>query len=125
MRSSRSKQSGIVMALVMLLAVPVVSQAQELTADQQSAATSALCSAAGSKVSMGPSILQDPAVLNAATSIFASTTHLPIAQATTLLRTFAGEHASDILSSCAASNAAGSLPKIPSTGNLPSVPKWP
>ena len=111
--------------------------AAALTGDQQSAANSALCSAIGSHfpnpASAGPSALSDPGVMSAAASSFAGTTNLPLAGATDMLKGYVAQHATDILASCAttnatsaAGNAASSVTsKIPGAGSLPSVPNMP
>jgi hypothetical protein len=111
--------------------------AAALTGDQQSAANSALCSAIGSHfpnpASAGPSALSDPGVISAAASSFAGSTNLPLAGATDMLKGYVAQHATDILASCAttnATNAAGSAAssvtsKIPGAGSLPSVPNMP
>ena len=106
------------------------SQAQALTGGQQSAANSALCSAIGSHVpnpaSAGPSALSDPAVMTTAASSFAGSTNLPLSSATTLLQGYVAQHATDILASCAVSNAtSGAASKIPGASSLPSVPSMP
>jgi hypothetical protein len=111
--------------------------ASALTGDQQSAANSALCSAIGSHfpnpASAGPSALSDPSVMSTAASSFAGTTNLPLAGATDMLKGYVAQHATDILASCAttnatsaADNAASSVTsKIPGAGSLPSVPNMP
>lgn len=101
-----------------------------LTSDQQSAAKSALCSAIASKfpnpATAGPSALTDPSVLTAAAPSFAGSTKLPLPSATDMLKTYAMQHATDILGSCAASNAASGLTsQIPGASGLPSMPKLP
>ncbi len=144
MRTNWSKQSAILMTLALLvscstklraqdtgLSIPGVSQqAAALTGDQKSAATNALCSAVGSHfpnpASAGPSALSDPAVMSTAASSFAGSTHLPLASATELLKGYVAQHATDILASCATSNATGSLTsKLPGAGSIPSIPKMP
>jgi hypothetical protein len=103
-------------------------QAAALTGDQQSAANSALCSAVGSHypnpASAGPSALSDPAVMSTAASSFAGSTHLPLPNATDMLKGYVAQHATDILASCAASNATSGM-NLPSGGSLPSIPKMP
>ena len=106
------------------------SAAQALTGDQQSAANSALCSAIGSHfpnpAAAGPSALSDPAVMSTAASSFAGSTSLPLSSATDMLKGYVAQHATDILASCATSNATSGLTsKIPGTGSLPSVPNMP
>ena len=112
--------------------MPAVPQqaAQALTGDQQAAANSALCSAIGSHfpnpTSAGPSALSDPAVMSAAASSFAGSTKLPLPGATDLLKGYVSQHATDILASCATSNATSGLTsKLPGAGSLPSIPKMP
>jgi hypothetical protein len=112
--------------------MPAVPQqaVQALTGDQQTAANSALCSAIGSHfpnpAAAGPSALTDPGVMSTAASTFAGTTKLPLSGATDMLKGYVSQHASDILASCAASNATSGLPsKIPGAGSLPSVPNMP
>jgi hypothetical protein len=104
--------------------------AQALTGGQQTAANSALCSAIGSHIpnpaSAGPSALSDPAVMSTAASSFAGSTNLPLSSATDLLKGYVSQHATDILASCAASNATGGLTsKLPGAGSLNSIPKMP
>jgi hypothetical protein len=143
MSSHWSNQSAIIAMFALLLACPAGLRAQDtsssmpggmhpaaaaLTGDQQSAANSALCSAVGSHfpnpASAGPSALADPAVLSTAASSFAGTTHLPLPNATEMLKGYVAQHATDILASCVASNATGGM-KLPSGGSLPSIPKTP
>ena len=111
---------------------PAVPQqaAQTLTGDQQTAANNALCSAIGNHfpnpTSAGPSALSDPTVMSAAASTFAGSTKLPLSSATDLLKGYVSQHATDILASCATSNATGGLTsKLPGAGSLPSIPKMP
>jgi hypothetical protein len=104
--------------------------AQALTGSQQSAANSALCSAVGSHfpnpAAAGPSALSDPAVMTTAASSFAGSTNLPLPSATSMLQGYVAQHATDILASCAASNATSGLAgKIPGASSLPSVPSMP
>lgn len=101
-----------------------------MSGDQQSAANSALCSALASHVpnpaSASPSSLSDPAVLSPAASMFAGSSHLPLPGATDMLKGYVAQHATDILASCAVSNATGGMSsKLPDTGNLPAIPKMP
>ncbi len=101
-----------------------------LSAVQQSAANSALCSAIASKfpspAAAGPSALSDPTVLATASSSFAGSTQLPLPTATDMIKSYAMSHASDILGSCAASSATGGMvPQMPGTSGLPSMPKLP
>jgi len=143
MNSHWSKQSAIIAMLALLVACPAGLRAQDtgssmpegaqqpaaaLTGDQQSAANSALCSAVGSHfpnpASAGPSALSDPAVLSTAASTFAGSTHLPLPNATDMIKRYVAQHATDILASCAVSNATGGM-KVPGGGSLPSMPKMP
>ena len=143
MNTQWSKQLAILATLALLVAratelraqdssIPAVPQqaAAALTGDQQSAANNALCSAIGSHfsnpASAGPSALSDPAVMSTAASTFAGSTHLPLPGATDLLKGYVAQHATDILASCATSNATGGLTsKLPGAGSLPSIPKMP
>jgi hypothetical protein len=98
-----------------------------LTGAQQSAANSALCSALGSQVpnpaAAAPSDLSSPAVMSAAASTFAGSTNLPLPSATSMLQGYVAQHATDILASCAVSNATGGVTsKIPGASSLPSMP---
>jgi hypothetical protein len=142
--NTQSKRSVFVATLAILLAcasrsraqlsnyIPAAPQqaAQTLTGGQQTAANSALCSAIGSHIpnpaSAGPSALSNPAVMSAAASSFAGSTKLPMSSATDLLKGYVSRHATDILASCAASNATGGLTsKLPGAGSLTSIPKMP
>jgi hypothetical protein len=70
--------------------------------------------------------LSSPAVISSAAPIFAGSAHLPLPSATSMLQQYVTQHATDILASCAASNATGGLaPTIPGSANMPSVPKMP
>jgi hypothetical protein len=138
-----TKRSAIIAALALLVAwatelraqisnyMPAApSAAQALTGGQQSAANSALCSAIGSHfpnpAAAGPSALSDPAVMSTAASSFAGSTSLPLSSATDMLKGYVAQHATDILASCATSNATSGLTsKIPGAGSLPSVPNMP
>jgi hypothetical protein len=140
-----SKQSAILVTLALLVSSPTKLRAQDtgismpgvppqaagaLTGDQQSAASSALCSAIGSHfpnpASAGPSALSDPAVMSTAASSFAGSTHLPLPSATELLKGYVTQHGTDILASCATSKATSSLTsKLPVGGSFPSIPKMP
>jgi len=138
-----TKRSVIIAALALLAAcatelraqissyMPAVpSAAQALTGGQQSAANSALCSAIGSHfpnpAAAGPSALSDPAVMSTAASSFAGSSNLPLSSATDMLKGYVAQHATDILASCATSNATSGLTsKIPGAGSLPSVPNMP
>jgi hypothetical protein len=149
MNSHYLSQSGlsclIIAPIVFFLVAPALSLAQDtggsiaqsaqqattgLTGDQQSAANSALCSAVSSHVpspaAASPSLLSSPSIISAAAPMFAGSTHLPLPSATGLLKQYVAQHATDILASCAASNATGGLaPTMPGAGSLPSVPKMP
>src|SRR5215471_3748768 len=101
-----------------------------LTGEQQTAANSALCSAIGNQVpnpaAASPSLLSSPSIISAAASMFASSVHLPLPSATSMLQGYVSQHASDILASCATSNVSGGLTsKIPGASNMPSIPKLP
>jgi hypothetical protein len=124
-----------------LLLLPLLSLAQNmsstaeqasaaLTGDQRASANSALCSAIGGQVAnpstASPSLLSSPKVISAAAPLFASRVHLPLPGATSLLEKYVAQHATDILASCAMSNATGGLTsKIPGGSNMPSVPNVP
>ena len=104
--------------------------AAALTGDQQTAANSALCSALASHVpnpaSASPSALSDPSLISTAAASFAGSTSLPLPSATSMLQGYVAQHATDILASCAVTNATGSVTsKIPGASNLPSVPGMP
>jgi hypothetical protein len=143
MNSHWSNQSAIIAMFALLVACSTGLRAQDtgssmpggihraaaaLTGDQQSAANSALCSAVGSHfpnpASAGPSALSDPTVLSIAASSFAGSTHLPLPNATNMLKGYVAQHATDILASCAFSSATGGM-KLPGGGSLPSIPKMP
>jgi hypothetical protein len=109
--------------------------ASSMTGEQQSAAKTAFCSArAGqykSAATNGASALTDPKVLLSAATNYSSAMHVPVSSATSLLKEFAQQHASDILSSCAVSNATGAassaLPGavssgVPGVGGIPQIP---
>jgi hypothetical protein len=140
--SRRSALTAIAAALVLLAARPALLRAQvgassmaqsavgSLTGEQQTAANSALCSAVGNQVpnpaSASPSLLSSQSIISAAATMFASSTHLPLPSATSLLQGYVSQHASDILASCAASSATGGLTsKIPGASSMPSIPKLP
>ena len=143
MNAQWSKRSVVIATLAILMAcasesraqlgsyIPAAPQAaQALTGGQQTAANNALCSAIGSHIpnpaSAGPSALSDPAVMSTAASSFAGSTKLPISSATDLLKGYVSQHATDILASCAASNATGGLTsKLPGAGSLTTIPKMP
>ena len=108
----------------------IPSAASALTGSQQSAANSALCSALASHVpnpaAASPSSLSDPSVMSTAAASFAGSSNLPLPSATSMLQGYVAQHATDILASCAVSNATGGLgSKLPGTGSLPSVPNMP
>jgi len=128
------------MAVALFVAIwPVPLQAQgmgygqsamAMTDEQQSAANSALCSVvakqAPNPASASPSLLSSGSVISAAASIFASSVHLPLPDATTMLQGYVSQHASDVLASCAVSNATGGVTsKIPGASNMPSIPNVP
>ena len=109
--------------------------ASSITVEQQSAAKKAFCSAlAGqykSAASEGASALTNPKVLLSAATNYSSVMHVPVSSASSLLKEFAQQHASDILSSCAVSNATGAassmLPGgvssgVPGVGGIPQMP---
>ena len=101
-----------------------------LTGEQQTAANSALCSAIGNQVpnpaAASPSLLSSPSIISAAAAMFASSVHLPLPSATSLLQGYVSQHGSDILASCATSNVTGGLTsKVPEASSLPSIPKLP
>jgi hypothetical protein len=132
--STRFAATGAVVALLALYPASSLAQmpqavqqaAGALNSDQQSLANNALCSALGSQVAnpaaATPSDLSSSGVISAAASTFAGTTKLPLPSATTMLQGYVAQHATDILASCAASNAASGLTsKIPA--GMPSMPK--
>ena len=143
--SHRSGQSAffavVAAAVAVIVAYPAGLRAQglggaipqaasALTGDQESAAKSALCAALASHMpSSGaatPSLLSSPDVISAAATTFAGSTNLPLPSATSMLQGYVEQHASDILASCAVSNATGGLPsKIPGANSLPSMPNMP
>lgn len=101
-----------------------------LTGEQQTAANSALCSAIGNQVpnpaAASPSLLSSPSIISAAATMFASSVHLPLPSATSLLQGYVSQHGSDILASCATSNVTSGLTsKVPGASSLPSIPKLP
>jgi hypothetical protein len=108
-----------------------------MTGDQQSAATKALCSALSGNykdaATAGVSGLTDPKVLLTAATSYSSVMHISVSSATSLLKGFAIQHSSDILTSCAASNAtsgvtsalpgaSGVTSGVPGIGGLPKMP---
>jgi hypothetical protein len=143
--SWRAALTTIAAGLALLAARPTPARAQasgssmaqsaqqavgSLTGEQQSAANSALCSAVGSQVpnpaAASPSLLSSPSIISAAASTFASSVHLPLPSATSMLQGYVSQHGSDILASCAASNVTGGLTsKIPGASSMPSIPKLP
>jgi len=103
--------------------------AATLSGAQQSAAKSALCSAIASKfpnpATAGPSALSDPGVLAKAAASFAGSTQVPLPSATELIKTYAMQHAAEILGSCASGGANGGMvPQIPGAGAVPSIPTF-
>ena len=114
--------------------------ASSLTGEQQSAAIKALCSAIAGNykdaAAAGASALTDPKVLLTAATSYSSVMHVSVSSATSLLRGFAIQHTSDILTSCAASNVTSgvtsALPSassvtsgVPGIGGMPAMPKTP
>jgi hypothetical protein len=63
-------------------------------------------------------------VLSAAAPAFAGSTNLPVPSATDMLKAYIAQHATDIMASCAVSNATGGM-KMPGGSSLPSMPKMP
>ena len=140
--SRRSALTTIVAAAALLAPRPALLRAQvgessmaqsavgALTGQQQTAANSALCSAIGNQVpnpaAASPSLLSSQSIISAAATIFASSVHLPLPSATSLLQGYVSQHGSDILASCATSNVTGGLTsKIPGANTVPSIPKLP
>ena len=114
--------------------------ASSMTGEQQSAATKAFCSAIAGNykdaAAAGASALTDPKVLLTAATSYSSVMHVSVSSATSLLNGFAIQHASDIFTSCAASNVTNgvtsALPGVggvtsgaPGTGGMPEMPKTP
>jgi hypothetical protein len=141
MVSYRLKQSAVIATLAFLLVYPMELRGQSLggmmansapaalKGGQQSLANKALCSALGSHVpdpaSASPSALSSPVVMSTAASSFAGSTHLSLPSATGLLKGYVAQHATDIIASCAVSNATSGLTsKIPGAGQMPSIPKY-
>jgi len=130
---SRLKLALLVIVLLFtgLKNVQAQNAASALSASQQSAAKSALCSAIASKfpspAAAGPSALSDPGVLSNAASLFSRSTHVPLPSAMDIIKAYAMQHATEILGSCAAGNGPiGMSPQLPATGgSLPSIPKLP
>jgi hypothetical protein len=117
--------------------VPEGSQqgASSMTEEQQSAAKKSFCSALAGQhkdaATTGVSALTDPKVLLNAATNYSSAMHVPVSSATSLLKGFAQQHASDILSSCAVSNATGAASSVlpgalssgvPGIGGVPQIP---
>ena len=143
MSSYWSWQSAVVVSFVAMFVVavrpaPLHAQgmgymsraAAPLTDTQQTAANSALCSVvakyAPNIASASPSLLSSQSVLSAAAPLFASSVHVPLPEAASMLQGYVMQHASDVLSSCAVSNATSGLTsKVPGASNLPSVPSVP
>lgn len=109
--------------------------ASSMNGEQQSAAKRAFCGAlAGqykSAATNGISALIDPKVLLTAATNYSSAMHVPVSGATSLLKEFAQQHASDILSSCAVSNGTGAASSVlpgavssgvPGVGSIPQMP---
>jgi hypothetical protein len=111
--------------------------ASQLTGDQRSAATKALCSALAGQykdaAKAGISGLTDPKVLLTAATNYSSVMHVSVSSATSLLKGFAIQHGSEVLSSCAVNSAtrgvSGALPsvggvtsKVPGIGGMPAMP---
>ena len=101
-----------------------------LTGEQQTAANNALCSAIGNQVpnpaAASPSLLSSHPIIAAAAAMFASSVHLPLPSATSMLEGYVSQHASDILASCATNNVTGGMTsKIPGASSMPSIPKLP
>jgi hypothetical protein len=142
-RTMKSLGNVLVMLAVISVAGRVHAQdqgASSLTGDQQSAATKALCGAIAGNykeaTAAGVSGLTDPKVLLTAATSYSSVMHVSVASATSLLKGFAIQHASQIFTSCAARNAmsgvTSSLPAaggitsgVPGTGSMPEMPKTP
>ncbi len=109
--------------------------ASSMTGEQQSAAKTAFCSALAGQyknaASAGVSALTDPKVLLTAATNYSSVMHVSVSSATSLLKGFATQHASEILTSCAVSNAtrgvSSALPGavssgVPGIGDIPQIP---
>jgi hypothetical protein len=111
-----------------------------LNGDQQSAATKALCSALSGQykdaATAGVSALTNPQVLLAAATNYSSVMHVSVSSATTLLKGYATQHATEILSSCAFGNAtqgasaavpnvSGVTSGVPGIGHVPGMPNTP
>jgi hypothetical protein len=144
-RSRQSALFAVIVAAYALLAYPAGLRAQDmgssmpqaadaLTRGQSLAANSALCSAIRTQTpnpaSASPSDLTSSAVMSAAATKFAGSTSLPLSSATTMLQGYVAQHATDILASCAVSNASGMTSAITgASGNtgsaMPSMPSMP
>jgi hypothetical protein len=134
MKFQSLKRWVAVVVVAFFVVGPLYLSAQEsataLSGVQQSAAKSALCSAIASKfpnpAAAGPSALSDPGVLSTAASSFAGSMHLPLPNATDMIKAYAMQHATDILGSCATAGAtSGMVPQIPGASGVPSIPKVP
>lgn len=140
MRIDWLRQSAVLAALAIIIVCPANLRAQGtsaltskasgmLTGDQMAKAKSALCSAVAkhfpSATSVTPSTLTNPAVMTTASTSFASSEHMPVGGATSMLKNFVSQHASDIIESCAVSNAEGSLKSKLPGGSIPAMPKIP
>ena len=134
MKFQSLKRWALAVGVAFLLVGPWDLLAQEaavpLSSAQQAVANSALCSAIASKfpnpAAAGPSALSDPSVLSTAASSFAVSTQLPLPNATGMLKTYAMQHATEIIGSCATAGATSGLtPQIPGASGLPSIPKLP
>jgi hypothetical protein len=140
MEISRLRQSAVLTALAIVLICPAILRAQDtssltgkassmLTGDQMAKAKSALCSAVAkhfpSATSISPSTLTNPAVMTTASTSFASSEHMPVSGASSMLKNFVSQHASDIIEACAVSNAEGSLKSKLPGGSIPAMPKIP
>ena len=111
--SGRLTLTTMAAAVALMAARPAVLRAQvgessmaqsavgALTGEQQTAANSALCSAIGNQVpnpaAASPSLLSSPSIISAAASMFASSVHLPLPSATSMLQGYVSQHGSDIL----------------------------
>jgi hypothetical protein len=152
MRLTAEHMAGLLLVLTLLLAgghayaqdqsAPLPEQpegaqqaASSMTGEQQSVAKKAFCSALAGQyknaATAGVSALTDPKVLLSAATNYSSAVHAPVSTATGLLKEYAQQHASDILSSCAVSNATGTatslLPGAASSGvagvgGIPQIP---
>jgi hypothetical protein len=109
--------------------------ASSMTEEQQSAAKTAFCSALAGQykkaASAGVSALTDPQVLLTAATNYSSVMHVSVSSATSLLKGFATQHTSEILTSCAVNNATqgvssvlpgGVSSGVPGVGGIPQIP---